>query len=134
MAKIYISSTFRDLEAYRQAVYRQLTRMQHGVMAMEDYVARDDRPADACTRDVTNSDLYVGLSAWRYGYVPKDATAQGIAEMQSPVALSKAVVRKRCHVFPGGGSGNRGSLRSREAYQLDHHLLDVQRRRDERLE
>jgi hypothetical protein len=35
-----------DLQAHREAVYRQLHRMKHAVTAMEDYVARDDRPAD----------------------------------------------------------------------------------------
>src|SRR5215470_7767432 len=95
MAKIYISSTFRDLEAYRQAVYRQLTRMQHGVMAMEDYVARDDRPADACTRDVTNSDLYVGLFAWRYGYVPKDDNprSMSVTELEHEAAKQHRIPR-----------------------------------------
>src|SRR4051812_42821626 len=71
MAKVYLSSTFKDLQGHREAVYKQLHRMQHGVTAMEDYVAPDDRPADVCTRDVAASDLYVGLFAWRYGHVPE---------------------------------------------------------------
>ena len=37
---------------------------------MEDYTAADDRPLDLCIRDVRESDVYVGLFAWRYGYVP----------------------------------------------------------------
>jgi hypothetical protein len=70
VATIYLSSTYSDLRSHREAVYRQLHRMKHVVTAMEDYVARDDRPADACVRDVAHSDLYVGLFAWRYGHVP----------------------------------------------------------------
>jgi len=61
MADIYISSTYADLKAHRDATYRQLQRMNHQVKAMEDYVARDDRPVDQCVRDVESSDLYVGL-------------------------------------------------------------------------
>src|SRR5437899_9007371 len=39
---------------------------------MEDYAAYDERPRDKCVADVVRSDLYVGLFAWRYGFVPKD--------------------------------------------------------------
>jgi len=35
MAKIYISSTYQDLIAFREAVYRALRRMRHDVIAME---------------------------------------------------------------------------------------------------
>jgi hypothetical protein len=37
---------------------------------MEAYTAADERPLDLCLRDVAQSDIYVGLWAWRYGYVP----------------------------------------------------------------
>jgi hypothetical protein len=68
--KIYISSTFEDLKTYRERVYHSLRTLRHDVIAMEDYVAADARPLDKCLRDVAESDLYVGLYAWRYGYVP----------------------------------------------------------------
>ena len=70
MAKIYLSSTFGDLKAYRETVYRTLRQMRHDVIAMEDYIATDIRPLDMCLTDVANSDLYVGIFAWRYGYIP----------------------------------------------------------------
>ena len=40
------------------------------VVRMEDYAAADERPLDLCLRDVAQSDIYVGLYAWRYGYIP----------------------------------------------------------------
>lgn len=70
-AKIYISSTFSDLEPYRDKVYRALRKMQHDVIAMEDYVAADKRPLEQCLEDVRRCDLYIGIFAWRYGFVPK---------------------------------------------------------------
>jgi hypothetical protein len=70
MAKIYLSSTYEDLAEHRQAVYRALRQMRHDVLSMEDYGAADERPLDRCLRDVAASDLYVGLIAWRYGFVP----------------------------------------------------------------
>ena len=70
MARIYLSSTYSDLQDYREAAYRTLRKMRHDVIAMEDYVAADERPADKCLADVGECDIYVGLFAWRYGYIP----------------------------------------------------------------
>lgn len=70
MTKIYISSTYSDLVEYRQQVYDVLRKMRYDVMAMEDYVATDKRPLDKCLADVASCDIYVGIFAWRYGYVP----------------------------------------------------------------
>ena len=70
MAKIYISSTYGDLKDHREAVYKALRALKHDVIAMEDYVAADERPVDKCLADVATCDLYVGIFAWRYGYVP----------------------------------------------------------------
>ncbi len=68
--KIYISSTYSDLKDYRESVYRTLRKMRHDVIAMVDYVAKDQRPLDKCLQDVDECDLYVGIFAWRYGYIP----------------------------------------------------------------
>ena len=68
--KIYVSATFADLEQHRERVYQALRALRHDVIAMEDYVATDARPLDKCLRDVRQSDIYIGIFAWRYGYVP----------------------------------------------------------------
>jgi len=47
VARIYLSSTFADLEEHRALVTKTLHQSGHEVTAMEDYVARDDRPLDA---------------------------------------------------------------------------------------
>jgi len=82
--KIYISSTFTDLEQVRERVYRELRSLRHDVVAMEDYVAADKRPLDQCLQDVRAADVYVGIFAWRYGYVPvKDNPEQkSITELE----------------------------------------------------
>lgn len=74
--KIYLSSTFADLEQYRERVYRELRTLRHDVIAMEDYVAADKRPLDQCLADVRKADIYIGLFAWRYGYVPAEGNPQ----------------------------------------------------------
>ncbi len=70
MARIYVSSTYSDLVDERAAVCRTLRQLQHDVMSMEDYGASDDRPLDRCLADVRACDAYVGVFAWRYGFVP----------------------------------------------------------------
>jgi hypothetical protein len=68
--RIYISSTYSDLVEHRQQVYDVLRKMRYDVMAMEDYVAADKRPLDKCLADVASCQIYVGIFAWRYGYIP----------------------------------------------------------------
>src|SRR5688572_18074519 len=71
MPKAYVSSTFVDLEDYRRVAQRVLRQFGYEAVAMEDYVAEDARPLDRCLADVSACDLYVGIYAWRYGFVPK---------------------------------------------------------------
>lgn len=70
MSKIYLSSTFEDLKTYRDAVYRVLRQLRHDVVSMEDYVASPQRPLDKCLADVAECEAYVGLFAWRRGFIP----------------------------------------------------------------
>jgi hypothetical protein len=71
MARVYVSSTFKDLKECREKVIIALKRMGHEDVAMEYYVAQDERPLDKCQKDVASCDLYIGVFAWRYGYVPE---------------------------------------------------------------
>jgi hypothetical protein len=70
MTTIYLSSTYEDLKDYRSAVFEALRKAGYEVKAMEDYVATDRRPVDKCLADVAEADIYVGLFAFRYDYVP----------------------------------------------------------------
>jgi hypothetical protein len=71
MVRVYVSSTFSDLEACREQVRITLRRMDHEDMAMEYYTAEESRPLDKCLRDVDACELYVCLVAWRYGFIPE---------------------------------------------------------------
>jgi hypothetical protein len=68
--RVYISSTFEDLREYRAAVFAALEKSGLEVARMESYTAADERPLDVCLRDVSQSEIYVGLFAWRYGCEP----------------------------------------------------------------
>ena len=93
--KIYLSSTFEDLKAHRQEVGLALRRLGHTVIGMEDYVAADERPLDKCLKDVRACDVYVGLFAFRYGYVPKVDNQQkrSITELEYLAAADAGIPR-----------------------------------------
>jgi tetratricopeptide (TPR) repeat protein len=93
LSKIYISSTYDDLKACRESVYRALRRLGHDVVAMEEYVAAEERPLEKCLADVSSSDIYVGIFAWRYGYVPTSGNPnqQSITELELRAAASRRI-------------------------------------------
>jgi Domain of unknown function (DUF4062)/inactive STAND len=98
MAKIYISSTYEDLKEFREEAYRALRQLRHDVVAMEDYAASDQRPLDVCLADVAACDIYVGIFAWRYGFVPPAGNPErrSITELEFRHAAKSG---KKCLIF-----------------------------------
>ncbi|MDZ7292298.1 MAG: DUF4062 domain-containing protein [candidate division KSB1 bacterium] len=84
MAKVYVSSTYLDLQDYRRQVSSVIRRMGHEDVAMEYYVAEDQRPVDRCLSDVAACDLFVAIYAWRYGWTPSENNPEqlSITEME----------------------------------------------------
>jgi hypothetical protein len=95
VAKIYISATYSDLKAYRDAVYRILRMLRHDVISMEDYVATDQYPLHKCLADVASCDVYVGLIGWRYGYIPERENPENksITELEYRAAVKANIPR-----------------------------------------
>jgi hypothetical protein len=89
--KIYISATYRDLQKHRLAVSTVLRRMGHQPIGMEHYVAEGMRPLFRCLKDVAACDAYVGIIAWRYGYVPTDAGSPD-PDLPEGLVLGKASI------------------------------------------
>jgi len=100
MARIYISSTYEDLKEYREAAWRALEQAGHSAVAMEQYVAADQRPLARCLDDVTRCDIYIGIFAYRYGYVDPDRNVNpdglSITELEYRKARQS---NKRCLAF-----------------------------------
>lgn len=86
MAKVYLSSTFEDLRECREKVRLVLQQLRHVDVAMETYVAEPERPLEKCLADVAASELYVGIFAWRYGYVPQGKD-RSITELEYRAAM-----------------------------------------------
>ncbi|WP_460808293.1 DUF4062 domain-containing protein [Micromonospora zhanjiangensis] len=95
MTKVYVSATFRDLQECRAAVQLALRRLRVDDVAMESYVAEDRRPLERCLADVSECDVYVGIFAWRYGFVPAGYD-KSITELEYRRALADG---KHCLIF-----------------------------------
>jgi hypothetical protein len=88
--KAYVSSTFEDLQVCRAEVRLALSRLRIEDVAMEYYVAEPDRPLERCLRGAAECDIYIGLFAWRYGYIPPgEGRSITECEYQAAVAASK---------------------------------------------
>ncbi|MCP5050778.1 MAG: DUF4062 domain-containing protein [bacterium] len=92
MAAIYISSTYNDLIAEREAAASAIRRLGHRPLAMEDYVATDKRPVDKCIEDVCSCSVYVGIIGRRYGFIP-DGYEKSITHLEYEAAEKAGIPR-----------------------------------------
>ncbi|HXO42828.1 MAG TPA: DUF4062 domain-containing protein, partial [Thermoanaerobaculia bacterium] len=76
----FISSTKIDLVRHREAVRDALLKSAYHPVEMEDFGARDVDPVTGCLRLVGESQVFIGIYAWRYGYVPPGAERSITAE------------------------------------------------------
>jgi hypothetical protein len=90
MAKVYISSTYVDLKKERETAAKAVRRLKHQSIYMEDYVASDQHPVDKCLQDVKSCDAYVGIFAWRYGYIP-EGTGKSITHLEYEAAKQAGI-------------------------------------------
>jgi hypothetical protein len=85
--RIFVSSSFEDLKEHRAAAIRVLRQLGHEVLAMEDMIAGSAAPLAKVLEMVDRSEAYVGIFAWRYGYIPARP-----AQPDPPAAINIPVV------------------------------------------
>jgi formylglycine-generating enzyme required for sulfatase activity len=90
MARIYISSTYEDLKKEREAAAQAVRRLGHQTVSMEDYVASPQFPMDKCRQDVRRCDIYIGIFAWRYGFIP-DGYDKSITHLEYETAQKAGI-------------------------------------------
>lgn len=91
--RVFLSSTFTDLANYRKTVRTAIRQLGAIDVSMEHFGARDERPLNECVRLVQNeSDLFVGIYAHRYGYVP-DGADVSISELEYKAASDFSLPR-----------------------------------------
>jgi hypothetical protein len=74
---VFVSSTFRDLRTYRQAVRTTIRRLGAVDIAMENMGSTEERPKKECERLIREeATAFVGIYARRWGYTPpRDAAS-----------------------------------------------------------
>jgi hypothetical protein len=89
--RIYLYSTLKDLEPERRAVKDALSGLYvHTVV--ESYGANENSVRDTCLGDVRKCDLYVGIVALRYGFIPPGET-KSITELEFEAATNAGITR-----------------------------------------
>lgn len=68
--RIFLSSTYIDLVAYRAAAARALEQLGQQVGRMEVFGARPNEPVEACLGEIDKCSIFVGIYAHRYGFTP----------------------------------------------------------------
>ena len=69
--KVFISSTYRDLEKYRERVIEQILHMKQIPTAMEFFGSRPAEAAVVCFKEIEECDVFVGIYGFYYGYTPE---------------------------------------------------------------
>lgn len=64
---VFISSTFLDLAPHRKAIWELLEEFDVSVRGMEQFGARTGTPLETCIAELEQSDVYVGVIAFRFG-------------------------------------------------------------------
>jgi len=90
MSRVYISSTFTDLQDERRACRDAIRDLGHFPVGMEDYGAADERPLEYCLKDVRSCEVYVGIIAWKYGFCP-DGTMKSITQSEYEAARTNKI-------------------------------------------
>jgi hypothetical protein len=68
--KAFLSSTYIDLIEHRKLAVEALERLGQEVGRMEVLGARPEEPSKACLLEIEACDVFVGIYAHRYGYIP----------------------------------------------------------------
>lgn len=89
---VMISSTARDLPAHRKEVMDACLRQGMHPVMMEHLSASGDEAIGASLKMVNEADVYLGVFAHRYGYVP-DGHEISVTEMEYDRAVERGIPR-----------------------------------------
>jgi tetratricopeptide (TPR) repeat protein len=90
--RVMISSTARDLPAHRKEVMDACLRQGMFPTMMEHLPANDAEAISASLKMVDEAEIYLGVFAHRYGYVPQENNSQQISVTE--MEYNRAVERK----------------------------------------
>jgi hypothetical protein len=90
---VFISSTYRDLADHRREVWDALKRFDVSVRGMEEFGTRTAGPLETCLAEVEQSDVYVGIIAYRLGSIdPETKKPFTVLEYEKAVEQRKEIL------------------------------------------
>jgi hypothetical protein len=89
---VFISSTSRDLPEHRKQSMNACLRMGMFPIMMEHLPASDADTIEASLKIVDDAEIYLGIFAWRYGYIPAGYDIS-ITEMEYNRAVERGIPR-----------------------------------------
>lgn len=91
MAKnVFISSTSMDLQAYRIAVHDTILALEMLPNDMKYFGSRPGNALEVSLEQVRKADIFIGILARRYGYIPAGET-KSITELEYDEAVKKGI-------------------------------------------
>ncbi len=123
--KVFVSSTYEDLKEYRAAVREVIWRMKHDPIMMEQMLATTAPPKKECLDRVEEADMFIGIYAHRYGFIPRGDTSS-ITEQEYRHALSKGM---EVYCFIVDGNFEWPAKLKEDSVQLQEFLKEVKRDR-----
>jgi len=90
--RVFISSTSIDLPEHRQKVIDACNQLGLIPDGMEHWPATDATAFDFCLEKVDEADVFIGVYAHRYGWIPPGHT-QSITELEYDRAVKKGIPR-----------------------------------------
>lgn len=93
MKTIFVSSTYQDLSPYRRAIWNLLEEFDVRIRGMEEFGARTEKPLETCIAEVEQSDIYLGVIAFRLGSI-EETTRKSYTQLEyeRAVELGKEVL------------------------------------------
>ena len=92
LKKVMISSTALDLPEHRELVMKACLRQGMFPIMMEHMPASDAGVIEESLRIVNEADIYLGIFAYRYGYIPEGYDIS-ITEMEYNCAVERGIPR-----------------------------------------
>ena len=89
---VFVSSTSMDLQPHRQVLRSVIDRLKLRFVGMEEFSPSVQAPAELIRREVSQSEVYLGILGMRYGYVePGSGLSMTELEYRQAVASNKAI-------------------------------------------
>jgi hypothetical protein len=87
--RLFLSSTALDLAPFREVVLHVCQRLGADIVAMENFGPDPRTAVELCQEKLERADLFLGLYAHRYGYLPDGFAGRSITELEYEWAAAR---------------------------------------------